>query len=47
MLDQRAQPPLVADSGWTAARHWGKLASGLALPEPPPVMHRLELDSPL
>jgi methionyl-tRNA synthetase len=47
MLDQLAQPPLVADSGWTAARHWGKLASGLAMPEPTPVMHRLELDSPL
>jgi len=47
MLDQLAQPPLVADSGWTKARHWGKLASELALPEPTPVMQRLELDSPL
>ncbi|WP_216914583.1 MULTISPECIES: methionine--tRNA ligase [unclassified Synechococcus] len=47
MLGQLAQPVLLADNGWTAARHWGKLASGLALPEPTPVMHRLELDSPL
>jgi methionyl-tRNA synthetase len=47
MLQQLAQPALVAGSGWTAARHWGKLASDLALPEPTPVLHRLELDSPL
>jgi len=47
MLDQLAQPALLADTGWTAARHWGKLASDLALPEPTPVLHRLELDSPL
>jgi methionyl-tRNA synthetase len=47
MLDQLAQPALLADTGWTAARHWGKLACGLALPEPTPVLHRLELDSPL
>ena len=47
MLRQLAQPALVADTGWTAARHWGKLASVLALPEPTPVLLRLELDSPL
>ncbi|KEF43493.1 MAG: methionyl-tRNA synthetase [Cyanobium sp. CACIAM 14] len=41
------QDPAPAESAWTAARHWGKLASGQPLPEPTPVMHRLELDSPL
>jgi len=45
MLDQLAQPPLAA--GWTEVREWGKLSSGLPLPEASPVMHRLELDSPL
>jgi len=33
--------------GWTAARCWGKLSGGHPLPEPIPVMQRLELDSPL
>ncbi|MDM7952142.1 MAG: methionine--tRNA ligase [Cyanobium sp. CZS 25K] len=47
MLGQLGQTPLAADTGWTAARHWGKLACGHPLPEPTPVMHRLELDSPL
>ncbi|MCT0208016.1 methionine--tRNA ligase [Synechococcus sp. CS-1332] len=47
MLGQLAQPELVGDTGWTAARHWGKLACGHPLPEPTPVLQRLELDPPL
>ena len=38
------QPP---QSPWLAAQQWGVLQPGLALPEPEPVMRRLELDSPL
>ena len=34
-------------SPWLAAQQWGVLQPGLALPEPEPVMRRLELDSPL
>ena len=32
---------------WNAARIWGLLEGGAALPEPVPVMQRLELESPL
>jgi methionyl-tRNA synthetase len=53
MLEQLAQEPLASGSGQTNARpwleqlHWGQLAPGAPLPEPAPVMARLELDSPL
>ena len=40
--DQPPGPPR-----WLAAQQWGVLQPGLALPEPEPVMRRLELDSPL
>ena len=40
--DQPPGPP-----PWLAAQQWGVLQPGLALPEPEPVMRRLELDSPL
>jgi methionyl-tRNA synthetase len=43
--DGMEQPP--ADNVWTAVRHWGMLPSGHPLPEPIPVMQRLELESPL
>lgn len=51
-LDQ-ARPdailPLAGDrsSPWLQLRQWGQLQEGMALPEPEPVMQRLELDSPL
>jgi methionyl-tRNA synthetase len=53
MLVQLGQP--VPDSGasatpdgsWLAQLNWGGLQSGAALPEPSPVMARLELDDPL
>ncbi len=35
------------DGAWMAAQHWGGLVSGAPLPEPQPVMQRLELDAPL
>jgi methionyl-tRNA synthetase len=41
-MDQKALA-----SAWTAARHWGRLAGGDPLPEPTPVMQRLDLESPL
>jgi methionyl-tRNA synthetase len=53
MLAQLAQPPLPSDPGqadshaWLHARAWGRLRSGQPLPEPTPVMQRLELDAPL
>ena len=52
ILDQLAQPALSsrapADAAsWSAQRRWGCLPAGQALPEPSPVMLRLELDSPL
>jgi methionyl-tRNA synthetase len=38
----------AADPGaWVAAQRWGLLASGTPLPEPAPVMQRLELSTPL
>jgi methionyl-tRNA synthetase len=59
MLQQLAQPPLesgqlpgpedggAAAPAWAVARCWGGLAPATPLPEPLPVMQRLELDSPL
>jgi methionyl-tRNA synthetase len=52
MLEQLGLPPLAsrapADaSAWLEQRRWGGLVAGAALPEPSPVMQRLELDSPL
>ncbi len=50
MLHQLAQPALCSDipgNQWHEARHWGGLAEATPLPEPVPVMQRLELDSPL
>ncbi len=43
--DGLEEPP--ATPGWTAVRHWGMLPSGHSLPDPTPVMQRLELDAPL
>ena len=37
----------AAGTGWRAALVWGGLQPGQPLPEPEPVMQRLELDSPL
>ena len=36
-----------AASSWLQALHWGGLQPGAPLPEPVPVLQRLELDSPL
>jgi hypothetical protein len=36
-----------ASPTWHLVRQWGLLRSGDPLPEPVPVMQRLELDSPL
>jgi methionyl-tRNA synthetase len=50
MLAQLAQPGLASDragSDWAAVRGWGLLRPGTPLPDPEPVMQRLELDSPL
>ncbi len=59
LLSQLGLPPFTSDAPaageqdpgdaqrWTAARCWGKLSGGQPLPEPIPVMQRLELDSPL
>jgi methionyl-tRNA synthetase len=58
MLRQLGQAPLPSDAtapgqaaptatAWMQARRWGGLRSGDPLPEPEPVMQRLELDSPL
>jgi methionyl-tRNA synthetase len=45
--DGSAPPALSTAPDWTAARAWGILAGGAPLPEPVPVMQRLELDDPL
>ncbi|MFN7898558.1 MAG: methionine--tRNA ligase [Synechococcaceae cyanobacterium] len=52
MLEQLAQPipsstAAAASVAWAEQRCWGRLEAGQALPEPSPVMLRLELDSPL
>jgi methionyl-tRNA synthetase len=39
--------PMTTPSAWLAAQHWGGLIPGLALPEPQPVMQRLEFEAPL
>jgi methionyl-tRNA synthetase len=52
MHEQLGLSPLAshapADTAvWLNQRRWGQLNAGAALPEPSPVMQRLELDSPL
>jgi methionyl-tRNA synthetase len=58
MLSQLGQQPLPsgldaipptgeAPSLWERSRLWGGLTGGMPLPEPVPVMQRLELDTPL
>ncbi|MEB3156554.1 MAG: methionine--tRNA ligase [Cyanobacteriota bacterium] len=53
MLHQLGEDPADSASGggagspWLQRLCWGGLASGAALPEPSPVMGRLELDAPL
>jgi methionyl-tRNA synthetase len=53
MLLQLGQQPFPSGSdagspsSWTASQSWGGLEPGLPLPQPEPVMQRLELDSPL
>ena len=53
MLGQLGQDAFVSDhdqpgpSAWLAAQQWGLLQPGLLLPEPQPVLQRLELDGPL
>ena len=54
MLVQLGQTPFVSDgdapcgtSSWREAQVWGGLSSGQLLPEPTPVLQRLELDGPL
>jgi methionyl-tRNA synthetase len=37
----------VADGAWLHQLAWGELCCGASLPEPSPVMARLELDDPL
>jgi methionyl-tRNA synthetase len=53
MLIQLGQDPLLSAAGeadsiaWRQARLWGSLPPGQPLPEPSPVMQRLELEAPL
>jgi methionyl-tRNA synthetase len=54
LLEQLAQEPIdssrdpqISPSPWQQALRWGGLPPGLPLPEPVPVMQRLELDGPL
>jgi methionyl-tRNA synthetase len=53
MLHQLGQAPFASstsmhgESSWTASLAWGGLPAGLTLPQPQPVMQRLELDEPL
>jgi methionyl-tRNA synthetase len=46
MLQQLGQPE-PGPGSWQASLGWGGLQSGASLPEPSPVMARLELDGPL
>jgi methionyl-tRNA synthetase len=46
--ERQASGPGEADpQAWQQARAWGVLTAGQPLPEPAPVMQRLDLDSPL
>ena len=45
ILDQLGEAPAV--STWKERLIWGKLNAGSPLPQPQPVMARLELDAPL
>ena len=47
MLDQLAQEPLSASGPWLERLNWGLLEPMTPLPEPTPVMGRLELEDPL
>jgi methionyl-tRNA synthetase len=53
MLDQLGQDPFDSSvstpgaSVWSGALVWGGLQAGLTLPQPQPVMQRLDLDGPL
>lgn len=52
MLEQLNQPLLASDAeappgAWPAARRWGLLQAGTPLPQPVPVLQRLELPEPL
>jgi hypothetical protein len=52
MLEQLGLVPLASSApadavAWQEQRRWGQLLAGSALPEPCPVMQRLELDFPL
>ncbi|MFM8525553.1 MAG: methionine--tRNA ligase [Cyanobacteriota bacterium] len=47
MLEQLAQEPLQPSGPWLQQLDWGLLAPALALPEPTPVMGRLDLEDPL
>ena len=47
MLAQLAQDPLEASGPWRERLRWGQLEPSLQLPEPTPVMGRLELEEPL
>ena len=47
MLDQLAQEPLSASGPWLDRLNWGLLEPMTPLPEPTPVMGRLELEDPL
>jgi methionyl-tRNA synthetase len=53
MLQQLGEVPFESGSGsapdqrWPDAQRWGLLPPGQPLPQPEPVLQRLELDSPL
>jgi hypothetical protein len=50
MLAQLAQPAVdgvSSGTAWSGARQWGGLKERTSLPEPVPVMQRLDLDTPL
>ncbi|MEA5475042.1 methionine--tRNA ligase [Synechococcus sp. CCY9201] len=46
-LSLEAASTAATPTAWQVAQQWGRLQPGLELPEPSPVMGRLELDSPL
>ena len=47
MLEQLGLPPLAARGPWLSLLSWGQLPPSALLPEPAPVMARLELETPL